>query len=234
MATICRWMTGYGPKKLKSITVRTPSGKVLSINPHPGTGLQSHMVSYEKPGTYVLSAETNPGFYTVYLDKKGRKRHAIKPKSDIMDKAQKVTKSLLSRQFGKTYVVCGTPSVEFPARIGQKLELVPTGDITKLKAGGTLELEVFFNGKSYQGPGTWDASYNGFSTEAEDNFYPKTEIKGSTLKIFIPQPGRWFVRYYIKSAARGVDKERCNKLKDTATLVFQIDNARKRPKSSSH
>jgi hypothetical protein len=31
----------------------------------------------------VLTAETNPGYYTVYVDKKGRQRHTIKPKSAI-------------------------------------------------------------------------------------------------------------------------------------------------------
>ncbi|KMY66258.1 hypothetical protein AAU61_17415 [Desulfocarbo indianensis] len=225
---------GVRGKKLKSVEVLTPSGKVEKMTIRQETGLQSYMVPYQEPGTYVLSAETNPGYYTIYIDKKGRDRHAVKPKSAVMENAKEITTSLHSKQFTKTYVVCQAPSEKFPARIGQRLELVPTSDITQLKAGDTLELQVYFDGKPYEGEAHWDATYNGFSTESEDNFYPRAKTTGSTLKIFIPRPGRWFVRYYIKTEPTGPEKEHCLHLKNTATLVFQIDNQPKRTKSSSH
>lgn len=145
---------GLRAKKLKSVRVHTPSSEVQEIAIRNETGLHSYMVSYDVPGTYVLTAETNPGYYTVYIDKKGRERHTIKPKSAIADKAKEVKKSLYSKQYTKTYVVCETPSNDFPARVGLPLGLVPSKDITTLKAGDELELKVYFNGNLYTGEGS--------------------------------------------------------------------------------
>ncbi len=215
---------GVRANKLKSVRVHRPSGDIREVAVRNETCLHSYMITYDEPGSYVLAAETNPGYYTVYTDKKGRERHVIKPKSEIMEQARKVTLSLYSKQYTKSYVTCERPSSAFPGRIGQWLELVPVSDISRLKAGGELVLKVYFRGSPYTGPGTWDATYNGFSTEAEDNFYSKTEVSGDTLRIPIPRPGRWFVRYYIKTDAAGADREKYNQEKQTATLVFQIPN----------
>jgi len=187
------------------------------------------------PGTYVLTAETNPGYYTMYTDAQGRERHTIKPKNAIADQAEEITLSLYSKQFAKTYVVCEEPSAEFPAHIGLPLELVPTQDISKLQPGDTLELKVHLNGQPYTGQGTWDASLNGFSTVAGDNFYPKTKVSGDMVRIPIPHPGRWYVRYYIKVDAQTPEqKEKYSQMKRTATLVFQIPNHPKRPEKKAH
>lgn len=224
---------GLRAKKLKSVRVHTPAGEIRKISIRDETSLHSYMVDYDAPGTYVLAAETNPGYYTVYIDKKRRERHTIKPKSAIADKAKEVIKSLYSRQYAKTYVVCQTPSPNFPARIGLPLELVPARDISTLQPGEDLELRVYDKGKPYAGPGTWDATFSGFSTESEDNFYPKTAVSGDTVRIPVPHPGRWFVRYFIKIDASGKDRQKYTRMKHTATLVFQIPNERKNPRAGA-
>ena len=225
---------GVRAKKLKFVKVHAPTGDIRSIKTRDETCLHSYMVAYDTPGTYVLTAETNPGYYTMYIDKKGRKRGTIKPKSQIVDKAKEITKSLYSKQYTKTYVVCEEPSAQFPASIGMPLELVPTKDITQLKAGDDLELEVYFNGALYEGEGFWDATYMGFSTEAEDNFHQRRSVTGSTLTIPIPNAGRWFVRYFVKLPAPEADKDKYTHMKHTSTLVFQIPNERKTPKAEGH
>jgi len=221
---------GVRANKLKSVCVHAPSGGVREINLRDETCLHSYMIEYDAPGTYVLAAESNPGYYTVYIDQKGRKRHTIKPKGAIIDQAKEISLSLYSKQYTKSYVTCERPSPAFPGRIGQVLELVPTRDISELKAGDDLILKVYLKGASYTGEGTWDATYNGFSTVAEDNFYPKTKVAGDTIKIKIPHPGRWYVRYFIKIDATGADREKYSQEKRTATLVFQIPNERKTPR----
>ncbi len=225
---------GVRAKKLKFVKVHAPTGDTRSIKIRDETCLHSYMVAYDTPGTYVLTAETNPGYYTMYIDKNGRKRGTIKPKSQIVDKAKEITKSLYSKQYTKTYVVCEEPSAQFPANIGMPLELVPTKDITQLKAGDDLELEVYFNGTLYEGEGFWDATYMGFSTEAEDNFHQRQSVTGSTLTIPIPNAGRWFVRYFVKLPAPEADKDKYTHMKHTSTLVFQIPNERKTPKADGH
>jgi uncharacterized GH25 family protein len=221
---------GVRANKLKSVCVHTPSGEIRKINVRNETCLHSYMVTYDAPGTYVLAAETNPGYYTAYIDKKGRKRQTIKPKSTIIDQAKTIERSLYSKQYTKTYVTCEKPSGTFPKRIGQSLELVPVSDLSNLKPGDELILKIYLKGSPYSGEGTWDATYNGFSTQPEDNFYSKTKVSGDTLQILIPNSGRWFVRYFIKVDATGSDIEKYTQEKRTATLVFEIPNERKKPK----
>lgn len=221
---------GVRSKKLKNIKVYSPTGEVRDIGIRDETCLHSYMINYDTPGTWMLTAETNPGYYTVYTDKKGRERHTIKPMSKIRDKAEKIHTSLYSKQYTKTYVVCNTPSAAPPQQAGLALELMPANNIFSLKPGDNLELNIYHNGKLFTGQGTWDATYNGFSTVAEDMFHPKTRVNGSRITIPIPNPGRWFIRYFVKVPAPKEEKEIYKQIKLTATLVFQIGNERKTPK----
>ena len=215
---------GIRANKLKYVKIFSPDGEEKTIKIRNETCLHSYMVDYDQPGTYVLAAVTNPGYYTVYLDKKGREHHVIKPKTAIIDKAQEITKSLYSNQYTKTYVVCDEPSSQFPARIGLPLELVPSRDISTLKAGENLELEVYYHGKKFEGEGTWDATYSGYSTASEDFFHQPSQVSGSTISVPITRTGRWFIRFFCKTDATGEDMKKFNKMKHTATLVFEVPN----------
>ena len=225
---------GLRSEKIKSIQIHTPTGEVRDIGVRDETSLHSYLVKYDTKGTYALTAQTTPGYYTIYVDQKGRDHHVIKPQSKIKDKAKEIKLSLYSRQFTKSYVTCKTSSTPFPANVGLPLELVPEKDLNELKVGEDLVLKVYFNGKPFNGSGTWDATYNGFSTLTEDYYYPDKEINGDTIRMFVPNAGRWFVRYSIKTDAPPEEKENYNQLKCTATLVFEIPNERMRPKETSY
>lgn len=222
---------GVRANKLKQIIITNPEGVTTPVAIRQETCLHSYMISYDSPGTWMLTAETNPGFYTVYIDKKGRERHTIKPMSKIRDKADKILKSLYSKQYTKTYVACDKPEKGDFKTAGLDLELLPINDIFSLKPGQNLELEVLHNGKPFTGKGIWDATYNGFSTLAEDMFYSKTTVTGSRISIPVLHSGRWFVRYFIKVDAPDSEKDNYLQLKQTATLTFQVDNQRKRLKA---
>jgi len=219
---------------LKKVQITAPDGTVSGITVRDETSLHSYMVDYDIPGTWILTAETTPGYFTMYTDKKGRDRHAIKPMDHVRDQAAEIHKSYYSRQFAKTYVSCESPSETFPARAGLFMELAPATDIFHLKAGETLALDVYMDGEPYAGEGVWDATYMGFSTESEDHFHPKTPVTGSRLSIPVPHPGRWFVRYAVTVPAPEKDRDKYRQMKLTTTLTFQIDNARKTPESDSH
>ncbi len=225
---------GIRAKKLGKVNVITPAGTITPIQVRNETGLHSYMVKYDIPGTWTLTAETIPGYYTIYTDQRGKERHVIKPMSEVKDKAKIISKSYYVKQYAKAYVNCGTSSEIFPASAGLALELIPIKDIFTLKSGDTLALDIHLNGRPYTGEGIWDATYLGFSTVAEDNFYPKTKVVGNRLFIPIPNPGRWFIRYVIKKDAAGDDTKAYRQMKLSATLTFQIDNDRKTPNSKAH
>ncbi len=223
---------GIRGKKLRQVNVIAPNRSVSPIQIRNETGLHSYMVDYNIPGIWTLTAETTPGYFTSFTDKKGRERHAIKPISKIKDRAKSVEKSYYSKQYAKTYVNCGKSPEPMPPATGMALELMPVKDIFTLKPGDSLELEVLSNGLPFTGKGTWDATYLGYSTLAEDNFYPKTQIEGSHLTIPLPNPGRWFIRYFIKIPAPEKERDKYLEMKLTTTLTFQIDNEREPPKGT--
>ena len=225
---------GIRGKKLNRVLVIAPNGQAQTVEIMDGKGLHSHMVAYNTPGIWGLTAETTPGYYTVYKDKNGKERHAIKSIDQIKDRLGQVIKSYYAKQYAKTYVQCDMATGPFPANLGLPLELVPTQNLFELKPGSTLDLDVYLDGKPYAGQGTWDATYMGFSTQAEDNFYPHTQVTGPRVSIPLPTPGRWFIRYFIKVDAPQKDQDKYLQMKLTASLTLQIDNERKRQAPTSH
>jgi len=221
-------------KKLSYIRVTAPDKSVQDIKIRDERSLHSYNTPYEETGTYTLTAETNPGYFAIYYDKKGRRRHSLKPLNTFIDNAKEVKSSMRSSQWAKAYVVSGKASAEFPAFAGLPFELVPAKDITALKKGDTIEFQIFNNGKAYTGEGHWDASYTGFSTESEDMYIQKTYSGNGKFTLPIDVEGRWFVRYFTKTDAPEDKKHLYMTEKRTATIVFEVKNERKRPKIDSH
>ncbi len=225
---------GVRAKKLHAIKVIAPDGTTEEIEILDTRSLHSYEVKYEQTGTYTLTAETNPGFYAIYTDKKGKVHHSLKPKHAWIDTAEKIISSMRSSQWTKTYVNCDSPSKAFPANIGLPLELVPVAPIAGLKDGDTLELHVYMNGKPYTGEGFWDASYGGFSTEAEDTFIPRTKIIGGKITVPLKHSGRWFVRYFTKTEAAQENQNDYLTEKRTTTITFLVRNERIRPRPAKY
>lgn len=221
-------------KKLTYVRVFAPDGTASEVTLRDDRSLHSYLISYDNPGTYTLAAETRPGYFAMYIDKKGRKRHSLKPLSTFADKAQEVLTSMRSSQWAKTYVNCASSSKPFPSRIGLPFELVPAGDLSQLKQGEQLELQVYNEGTPYTEEGFWDATYSGFSTEAEDLYIQKTACANGKFAVPIDSAGRWFIRFYSKTPAPEEKKSEYLIEKRTATLVFEVRNPRKRPKVDSH
>lgn len=221
-------------KKLAYVKVIDPDGMIKEIQLRDEKSLHSYVVPYEKKGTYSLIAETTPGYFAMYTDKKGRKRHSLKPLHTFIDNAKEVHSCMRSSQWAKTYVTSGTSSDQFPAKIGLPLELIPENSLSGLKQGDSITFQVYNDGKPYAGKGFWDATYAGFSSEAEDMYFPRTEITGSEFTLPIEQSGRWFVRFFTKTDAPENRKNEYLTEKRTTTLTFEVRNERKRPKIDSH
>ena len=212
----------------------SPAGEEKEIALRDEKSLHSYPVSYDSEGTWTLIAETTPGYFAMYTDKKGRKRHSLKPLSSFIENASEVESSMRSSQWTKAYVTCEKPSPDFPSRAGLPLEIVPLKNPQLLKEGDSLEVQVYNDGKPYLGNGAWDATYNGFSTEAEDMFIPRTEVKGGVFTIPVDHSGRWFVRFFTKQDAPADARDQYLTEKRTSTMTFEVRNERKRPKSDSH
>lgn len=221
-------------KKLAYVRVVDPQGITEEIQLRDEKSLHSYVVTYEKKGTYSLIVETTPGYFAMYTDKKGRKRHSLKPLHTFIDNAKEVKSCMRSSQWGKTYIKSGVSSDPFPANVGLPLELVPEKDVDGLKKGDAITFQVYNEGKPYTGKGSWDATYAGFSSEAEDMYFQRTEMSGGKFTLPIEQSGRWFVRFFIKTEAPENKKNEYLTEKRTTTLTFEVRNKRIRPKIDSH
>lgn len=221
-------------KKLEYVRIINPDMQVRDIVLREEKSLHSYVVQYEKSGTYVLTAETRPGYFAQYIDKKGRKRHSLKPLHAFIDNAQTVTSSMRSSQWTKAYVVCDEAGTSFPAEVGLPMELLPEKNPSLVKMGETITFQVHNDGKPYKGDGFYDATYSGFSTESEDMYIPETPVKNGVFTVPVDMSGRWFVRFFTKvNAPEDKQKEYLTE-KRTTTLTFEIRNERKRPKTSDN
>lgn len=221
-------------KKLSYVRVIAPDQSSTEIALRNDRSLHSYLVEYNQTGTYTLTAETNPGFFAMYIDKKGRKRHSLKPISAFAGNASKIISSMKSHQWAKTYVFCDKPSDIFPARVNLPMELVPATDVSKIKPGDKLEFLVYNEGSLFDSKGYWDATYSGFSTEAEDMYIQRTPCEDGKFTVPVDVAGRWFVRFFSKTPAPEADKDAYLTEKRTTTIVFEVRNTRKRPKIESH
>ena len=98
-----------------------------------------------KPGVYLFSAVTKPTFYTQYMDQKGRMRLALQPRDEIKD-IGKLLMSVKFQAFAKSYMAVGGQWAQ-PKPIGQGLEIIPTCDVTNLRVGDLVTVQVLFNGE---------------------------------------------------------------------------------------
>lgn len=219
---------GIRAKKIAEIHIYQPDGKKLQVPVRDGKGLQSHMLDYDRAGIWMLTAQTTPGYYTIYLDQQGKEHHVIKPRNAVKEKAAEIVASYFSKQYAKTCVVCDIPGSETSLVSGMALELVPSSNLFTIKPGETVEFQVYRDGKPCTGTGTWDATYAGFSTQPEDMFYPKSKVENGHFTMMIAHPGRWFVRYYIKSDAPLTEREKYQEMKLSTSFVFQVENKRRR------
>jgi len=225
---------GVRSKKLASVRVIDPDGVPAEIQLRDEKSLHSYEIVYDKPGTYVLTAETSPGYFAMYTDKDGRKRHSLKPLHTFAANAESVQTSMRSSQWAKTYVVSAEPSEPFPAAVGLPLELAPEQDPAGLREGDVLRLRVFSEGVPFRGEGYWDATYGGFSTEAEDMYLQRTAVSGGAFSVPLDAGGRWFVRFFTKTDAPEDRRNDYLTEKRTTTLTFMVRNERRRPKMDGH
>lgn len=95
-------------------------------------------------GVYQFSAVSMPTFYTQFIDTKGRERLKLKPKDELAD-VEKVLMSVRYQAFAKAYLTVGEWTQ--PKPLGHGLEIIPRTDLSKLRVGDLVEVEVLFYGE---------------------------------------------------------------------------------------
>lgn len=148
---------GFGRPMAESLRWFNQTGEV-NLTPQLPDSLNQDKVAlaFDRPGAQLIVLDTRP-FNTVlapdtfnaYLREEGLERVMAQRKSSGQDtqpgreRYRRHVKTLLS--------VGGDSDASFGAHAGQTLEIVPATDPQRLRAGGTLALQVLFNGKPLPG-----------------------------------------------------------------------------------
>jgi len=132
----------------------------------------------------VITAKMTNGYYVKVKDDaspKGEKYLKDPVYSNIDATGKEVIKELYSIKFAK-YITKWSCYLKKP--IGQRLEIVPMSDVTKLQEGDSLKFKIFYEGKPVTGTNTYIYQSTNPLLGKEDN--PKTHIQNcpyQTIKV---------------------------------------------------
>lgn len=136
----------------QTIALKMPLEKVEEIYKDAQlTITQSNMamqkISFQKEalkGTYSVALAAKTGYFTKYIDTKGKERFKRLSKDKITD-AKEILQSNQINTFAKSYFVFNQWSA--PQPVGHPIELIPTNDFTATHQSKSVTFDVLFEGK---------------------------------------------------------------------------------------
>lgn len=192
------------------IRLITPSGTVEMKQ--KGTNTNYEIDTDIKKGSVIVLSTYKPTFWSNGSDGWQMKDRAERPDATYVEEATMSGKAILN---------IGGATDDFVTRpIGVKLEIVPTINPAKVKAGGKLPVRVLFEGKPLKAAKVF-ATVEGFA-EGDENakaFYSTTDVNG-IVNIVPFKAGYWSAFVTHKSPYR--DKTKADESVDAATLTFHI------------
>ena len=209
-------LTGdHGVIRLRDYSLVGPDGRVASLGlPSPkaepkqktplGLVVQGGDLGLRKitltgstqPGTYQVAAQSQPTFFTMYLDPQGKKR--MSPKTmDTLPRGSKVLASMKYQSFAKAFFAVKQWSD--PKPLGHDLELMPLTDLSRARAGQVVRFKVTFRGKpvtsGFQGIETMTCTSNTFG--GPDRFQLSAYLMDGVAQFRLPSAGQWVANVYI-------------------------------------
>ena len=180
---------------------------------------QSDHLKIKKKGTYLVSAEVNPGFLTKTTQ--GHKRQNKKGLKGAISCFHYDIR-------GKAAIVAATGEKGFSRKAGHPLEIIPLRNPDSLKEGDPFPLKVLFEGKPLSGV-YLEATYAGFPSQ-EVSFGHKmvavsfahkvqTDKLGETV-IKLVKKGSWMVK--VNHKIPYPNPEKCDEYSYSTTLTFEV------------
>ncbi len=143
-------------------------------------------------GVYQMSAVSTPNFYTRYIDKDGKPRLKMKPRDEVKDIA-KIIMSVKFQAFAKSYMTLGLWAD--PEPLGHGLEIIPRTDLSNLRHGDLVEVDVLFYGE----PLTTTAKSLEYITASSagfgqpDGFALMSYIMDGKARFRVQSSGQWAI-----------------------------------------
>ena len=177
-------------------------------------------------GVYQFSAVSKPTFYTQYIDKKGKTRLKLKPKSELKD-IKKVLMAVKYQAFAKSYLTVGKWTN--PKPLGHGLEIIPRTDLSNLHIGDLVEVDVLFCGKPLNAtPKSIEyITAHSSSFGQSDGFKLFCHIMEGKAQFRVQSAGQWMISLNHKDdvTADGPLKDlygKADQVYHGATLTFNV------------
>ena len=179
-----------------------------------------------EPGVYQISATSKPTFYTQYIDKKGKQRLKPRPMDEIKD-IEKTLFSFKYQCFAKSYLTVGP--WKNPKPLGHGLEIIPRTDLTNVRVGDLVEVDVLFYGQplSYNAENAPYILANSSSFGQNDRFSLFSHLFDGKAQFRVQSSGQWVINTHHKGDVTedGELKDLYGKTKivyHAATLTFNV------------
>jgi len=177
-------------------------------------------------GVYQVSAASNPTYYVQYIDTKGNTRLKMKP----LDQLKNVSKVLIAikyQAFAKSYIING--EWEKPQTLGHGLEIIPRTDMTNVKVGDMVEVDVLFYDKplSYTPKSREYITAIGSSFGQTEGFALFSKLKKGKAQFRVQTSGQWMINvmHIGKVTKDGPLKDmygKVNQVVHAATITFNV------------
>ena len=147
-------------------------------------------------GTYQVTASTDPVFFTVYLDKKGKQRMAPKPLDAINDLSRPLA-SFRCQTFAKSYFAIKEWTA--PKPLGYDLEIMPLDDLSDVHAGDLVRFKVTFKGQPLNSTesGFQRMTCHSKSFGDPDGFHLDSYLFDGIARFRMPAAGQWLSNVYV-------------------------------------
>lgn len=145
-----------------------------------------------KPGTYQVVAISKSDFYTLYKNKKGKRKWEIKPMNEI-EEAEKIIHSVNYKALAKAFF--SVKNWTDPKPLGLDLEIIPKTDLSNVHVGDVVQFQTNFMGRPFSSkPNKLEritAISNSFG--GPDGFFLAANIYRGKAQFRMPAAGQWVV-----------------------------------------
>lgn len=174
-----------------------------------------------KPGTYQVVAISKSDFYTLYKNKKGKRKWEIKPMNEIED-AEKIIHSVKYKALAKAFF--SVKNWTDPKPLGLDLEIIPKTDLSNVHVGDVVQFQINLMGRPFSSkPNKIEritATSNSFG--GPDGFFLAANIYRGKAQFRMPAAGQWVVSVNLMQEVKS--EEDFKKLVDKCTAIGYVSS----------
>ncbi len=214
------------PKETKKESQKTKANGMLIAGGDVGAR-KITLTEESQPGTYQVALVGKDNFYTIFIDKSGKKRWL--PKSmDQVKEAKKVLGAMFYKGYAKSYFKVKKWSQ--PRPLGHDLEIMPLTDLSNVRVGEKVDFKITFMGKPITTSPEKSIEYITATSNTfggPDKFTLAAMIFGGKGGFRMPSAGQWVVNVYYRQDVKGNPDlkhlaKKCHTVMRAATISFNV------------